>query len=59
VEQRSEDAHQREQARAEIGDRHAAFHRRRSRLAGNRHDARHALGDEIEPAFARVGTVCP
>ena len=50
--QRREDARDREQARAEIRERHAGFPRRTARLAGDRHDARHALRHQIEAAFA-------
>src|SRR5262249_17929058 len=53
--ERSENADEREESGAEIGNRHAGLDRRTAALAGDRHDARHALRDEIESAFAAVG----
>ena len=54
--QRGENGREREQPGAEVGQRHADLHRRPARLAGHRHQARHALRDQIEAALARLGT---
>ena len=53
-------AGEREEPGAEIGERHADLDRRPARLAGDRHQSRHALRDEIESALrARPGPVWP
>ena len=57
--QRREDAAQREQPGAEIGERQAGLHRRSIGAAGNRHDAGGALRDEIESALLRIGARRP
>ena len=53
--ERGENADEREEPGAEIGQRHAGLHRRTARLAGHRHDAGHALRDQIEAALAAIG----
>src|SRR5205814_6814193 len=50
-----EDADEREEPGAEIGERDAGLRGRAARLARHRHDARHALGHEIESALAALG----
>ena len=52
--QRGEDADQREQRRAQVGDRHAGLDRRSPfGGAGHRHQARETLRDQIEAALGR------
>ncbi len=53
--QRGQDSDERKEAGAQIGERHARLARRTSGLAGHRHDARDALGNQIEAAFPAVG----
>ena len=57
--QRGEDAGDREQPRAEVGQRYARLDRRTARLARNRHDPRDALRDEIETALGSIGSCLP
>ena len=52
VVQRCQDAGECEQARTQVGHGNAGLHRRTSRLAGDRHDARHSLRHQIETALA-------
>ena len=54
--QRGENSGEREESRAQIGERQPRFHRRAIRFAGHRHDARDALRDQIEPALLAVRT---
>ena len=57
--QRGEHAGDREQSRAEVGQRNARLDRRTARLARNRHDPRDALRDEIETALGSIGSCLP
>jgi hypothetical protein len=50
--ERREDSDEREQSGPEVRHRHAGLHRRSARIAGDRHDPRHALRDQIEPSLA-------
>ena len=43
----------------DVGDRHAALHRRSVRLAGHAHDAAHALRDEVEAGTVGIRTRLP
>jgi hypothetical protein len=55
--QRGEDALHRPHAGAQIADRQADRGRRPVRLAGDMHDAAHALRDQVKAAAAGMGTV--
>jgi hypothetical protein len=50
-----ENADQREQPRAQVGQRYAGLDGRAAGLARDRHDARHALCNQIESALGAVG----
>jgi hypothetical protein len=54
-----EDGVDREERAADVGDRHARLCRRRVRLAGDRHDARRRLGDQVEARPLRPGPDWP
>ena len=54
--ERRENADEREQAGAEIGDRNAGLDRRPAGLSRDRHDAGDALRDQIEPALGALRT---
>ena len=54
--ERREDTDGREEARAEIRQRHARLHRRAAAIARDRHDPRHALRNEIEAALRPIGS---
>ena len=47
-----------EDARVDVGDRVAGLHRRAARLAGDRHQAREALRDQVEAALVGVRARC-
>ena len=55
----AEDRRPREQARAEVGDRHAALHRLAARFARDAHHARHGLRDQVEAGPSAYGPVWP
>ena len=54
-----EDGGEREEPGPEIGDRQPGFHRRSSRLAGDRHDPRCSLRHQIKPTLRRRGPGLP
>src|SRR5712664_3864843 len=57
--QRRENPDEGEEAGAQVGQRHPGLDGRAAGLAGDRHDAGDALGNEIESAFAALRTGLP
>src|SRR5690242_2639772 len=47
------------QARGEVGNRHAAFHRRPPRLAGHAHESRRALDHDVERTAGGIRALVP
>src|SRR5437867_12679222 len=57
--ERCENPDEGEETGAQVGERHSGLDGRAAGLAGNRHDAGDALGNEIESTFAALGTGLP
>src|SRR3546814_10235834 len=53
------DARRREDSGINVGNRVTRLHRGASRFAGNRHQARETLSDEIETSFVAIGSIAP